>query len=95
MMIFEWDSRKASTNTKKHHVTFEEASSVFGDVFSVTIPDPDHSDDEVRMLILGQSNRGLLLVVSFCERNSHTRIVSARPATNHERKAYEANPKKG
>ena len=43
---FEWEPRKASTNLKKHGVSFEEAKSVFYDESAKFISDPDHSEDE-------------------------------------------------
>lgn len=86
---FEWDSRKANRNRQKHRVTFEEASTVFSDPLSVTIDDPVHSDDEERFIILGESSRRRLLVVSFTERDTRLRIISARVATRRERKDYE------
>lgn len=52
---FEWDLEKATAKQKKHGVSFEEASTVFGDPLSVTIMDPDHSEHEHRLLILGCS----------------------------------------
>ena len=45
-MIFEWDSAKAANNFAKHHVSFQEASTVFGDSLALTYMDPDHSIDE-------------------------------------------------
>jgi uncharacterized DUF497 family protein len=45
---FEWDPEKARENEAKHGVSFSEAATVFGDPFSVTVPDPDHSVGEVR-----------------------------------------------
>ena len=42
----EWDRSKALANLKKHGVTFEEASTAFGDPLSMTIPDPEHSVEE-------------------------------------------------
>ncbi len=46
-LIFEWNEEKASYNKKKHQVSFEEASTVFKDTLSLTIPDPLHSEDEI------------------------------------------------
>ena len=89
---FEWDHHKASGNLKKHHASFEEATSVFGDPFSLTISDPDHSDSEVHFLDLGVSYRGRLLVVSYVERGDSIRIISARRATRLEQKQYENQP---
>ncbi len=88
-LIFEWNEEKASYNKKKHKVSFEEASTVFKDTLSLTIPDPLHSEDENRMIIIGQSEKQLLLVVVHVERGSIIRLISARPATTHERKFYE------
>ncbi len=79
-LSFEWDSTKAAANRKKHGVTFAEASTVFADPLSLTIPDPDHSDDEDRLILLGSSEDHRLLVVVFTERKDHIRLISsARP----------------
>jgi len=86
---FEWDEKKARHNRNKHGVDFEEASTVFGDPLSSTIPDPAHSEEEDRYVILGESVRLRLLVVSFTERGDDIRIISARVATRRERKDYE------
>jgi uncharacterized DUF497 family protein len=89
-MKFEWDAQKAETNLGKHGVSFEEASTVFQDDFSLTGTDPDHSSArEARFVIYGLSSAGRLLVVSHTERVSRIRIISARQATRLERKMYE------
>jgi uncharacterized DUF497 family protein len=88
-LSFEWDDRKAKSNIKKHGVSFEEASTVFGDELSRTIHDPAHSDQEDRFVILGESHQGRLIVVAFTDREDRIRIISARLATRHERKNYE------
>ena len=88
-MHFEWDPKKASTNRRKHGVTFEEATSALRDVFSATAHDPDHSDDEERFVTFGISSQGRLLTVSHTERGNAIRIISARLATNAERQIYE------
>lgn len=90
-LVFEWDPRKAAANESKHGVTFEEARTIFADVLSRTIPDPDHSNAELRALQLGLSGSGRLLVVAFTERNHRIRIISARLATSRERHDYEEN----
>ena len=90
MLQFEWDPSKAESNRVKHGVSFTEASTVFGDPLSLTIFDPDHSDDEDRFLILGTSSAGQLLVVSHTCRNDTIRLISARPATRRERLHYES-----
>jgi uncharacterized DUF497 family protein len=88
-MDFEWDKIKARTNQKKHGVTFEEATEVFGDEYSSCVHDPDHSRDEDRYLLFGLSARRRYLVVSFTQRSNIIRIISARRMTPQERKAYE------
>jgi len=86
---FEWDRRKARGNRVKHGVTFEEAVTVFGDPFGVSIPDPLHSESEDRFLVLGRSHRDRLLVVVYMERAERVRIISARRATRREGMDYE------
>jgi len=87
--IFEWDSKKAETNARKHGVTFDEACTAFGDPLAVLMPDPDHSFGEERYVVLGMSDQQRLLVVSFAERPPRTRLISARRATRRERGIYE------
>ena len=86
---FEWDPEKADANFQKHGVSFDEASTVFGDALSLLMPDPDHSAQEERYLVLGMSAHRKLLVVAFAERPPNTRLISARRATRAERKRYE------
>jgi uncharacterized protein len=64
---FEWDPDKAAANVKKHGVEFAEAMTVFGDPLEVTIPDPEHSKGESRLLSLGMPD--------------HQRPRSNRPGT--------------
>ncbi len=87
------DKDKAEENLKKHEVSFEEATTVFVDPLSVTIPDPLHSEDENRFVITGLSHEQRQLVVVFTERGQNIRIISARLATSRERKKYEEGPK--
>ena len=89
-MEFEWDSDKASESERKHGVSFEEAATAFGDPLSLTIPDPDHSDDESRFILLGESFSGRLVVVVNTERGDKIRLISARLATRRERLSYES-----
>jgi uncharacterized DUF497 family protein len=86
---FEWDAAKAARNVEKHGVSFEEASTTFGDPLSLTTPDPLHSTDEERFVLLGESARRRILVVVHAEREGGIRIISARIATRRERGNYE------
>ena len=87
---FEWDRVKADSNSQKHDVTFDEASTAFGDTLSLTIRDPLHSIGEERYVLIGQTFRGRLVVVVHVERVDGTiRIISAREASRPERRVYE------
>jgi uncharacterized DUF497 family protein len=89
-LSFEWNARKASANQRKHGVSFEEAKSAFFDDNARVIPDPEHSNEEDRFILLGLSVRLRLLVVVHCylEGDGVVRIVSARKADKSERKQY-------
>jgi uncharacterized protein len=88
-LTFEWDSRKAQSSLAKHGIGFEEASTIFGDPLSLTIPDPEHSFREKRYVTMGLAFTGKLLVVVHTERGNNIRIISARPASRRERRFYE------
>ena len=89
-LIFEWDENKNTINKKKHQVSFEEAETVFYDDNALLIPDPEHSMDEERFVLLGFSYRARLLIVCHCYRQSENviRIISARRATAQETRQY-------
>ena len=89
-MQFEWDPNKDAENRKKHGLSFDEASTVFGDPLALTIEDPDHSLDEVRFLTIGISKSQALIVVAHTEREGVIRIISAREPSRQERKQYES-----
>ena len=88
-MEFEWDPRKARTNQTKHRVTFQEASTIFGDPLAIMFDDPDHSGNESRYITFGLSLYKRLLVVSHTARAGRTRIISARLMEGKERGIYE------
>jgi len=88
-MRFSWDPKKAVSNLHKHGVSFEEATTVFGDPLSDTFPDPDHSLEEYRFVIIGSSESGKILVVAHTDDGELVRLISAREGTREERKAYE------
>jgi len=88
-MEFKWDEKKAAANLADHGVSFDEAKTVFDDPLYVDFYDPDHSYDEHRYLIVGESRQGRLLIVSYTERRDAVRLISAREVTFSERKTYE------
>ena len=88
---FSWDDRKARRNVQSHGVRFEEAVTVFIDPLARVYDDPDHSDTEVRFLLVGHSLAGRMLLVVHAEKGDTIRIISARRTTPHERAEYEAD----
>ena len=90
MIRFEWDPVKAAANTAKHHVSFEEAKSVFYDEFAVQFYDDEYSTEENRFLLLGMSSGARVLLVCHCEREQGEviRMISARRATRRESTFY-------
>jgi len=89
-MKFEWDNNKAASNEQKHSVSFDEAQTVFDDLLAYIFDDESSSYGERRELMIGHSDKGQLLIVSFTERMQDViRIISARPVTTNERKDYE------
>ena len=95
-IVFEWDENKNTINKKKHKISFEEAKTVFFDEDALIIDDPDHSIEEERFIILGNSNIANLLVVCHCYRQSDLviRIISARKATKNESASYYGGKRK-
>lgn len=88
-MPYEWDPAKAAANVRKHHVTLEEATSVFLDRSALTFWDPDHSREEDREITIGRSARQRVLFVAHTGREQRVRIISARRATRKEQRQYE------
>ncbi len=84
---FEWDAEKAELNLAKHGIGFEEAAEAFTDprvgrlCGRAASRTPRH---------LAMSPRERILYVVTVERAWQTRIISARRATSHERRIYEA-----
>jgi uncharacterized DUF497 family protein len=89
-MRFAWDGSKAASNLKKHRVSFDETVTVFYDPLAASFDDPDHSHDEIRVVTVGYSARGRLLVVCHVERGGAVHLISVRHATPRERKRHES-----
>jgi uncharacterized DUF497 family protein len=89
-LAFNWDPNKAASNLRKHQVSFGEAQTVFLDERALVIPDPDHSAEEERFVILGMSRAARVLVVVHCFRQDGAviRIISARRAGTKEQQPF-------
>ena len=88
-LLFEWDASKARSNLKKHGISFEEATTIFGDRRAITIESSVVSGEK-RLVTIGRSATGrFVIVVVHTNRNDRIRMISARPASRAERKQYE------
>lgn len=91
---FEWDPKKARSNVRKHHISFERAATIFRDPNLLSIPDEEHSKSGERWITIGIDENGVALVTSHTFRKigmkvSTIRLISARKATKQEAKQYE------
>lgn len=84
---FEWDDAKAAANLRKHRVRFEHAAEACEDPFALIEIDDTEDYGEDRYILIGSAADGVLAVV-FAERSGRFRIISAREANDHERRAY-------
>jgi uncharacterized DUF497 family protein len=90
-IAFVWDSQKALANLQKHGVALEMACEIFFDPF-VRLLRTDVLGGEERDVVVGMNRGWQLLVVVYTLRADCIRMISARPATSPERKAYEDGP---
>jgi uncharacterized DUF497 family protein len=91
-MPFEWDEEKNEANKRKHQVSFEAATFVFGDPLALSLIDRRYDDE--RWVTLGRSGNRILYVAHLVyedEDEEIIRIISAREATAHERRRYLSN----
>ena len=87
---FEWDQWNAQKNEVKHGVSRLEAESAFFDEYYRLFEDLKHSSEEKRYILYGKSIENRVLMVGFTVRGHRVRIITARPASQRERKIYEA-----
>jgi len=88
-VTFEWDDQKDRLNLAKHGVDFTQAMAVFSDPARITITDERHLTEH-RENTTGLV-QGYLVTVTHTDRAGITRLISARPASRHERKSYHAH----
>ena len=85
---YEWNAAKAAANLRRHGVDFADAVSALNDPFCVTVTDPD-SNGEQRLVSIGMSLTGQVLVTVFTQRGETIRFISSQPATAIERRRYQ------
>jgi hypothetical protein len=74
-------------------VSFEEAVTVFADPDALEWEDLEHSQNELRLKLLGLSTSGRVLILVYSYRRLRNdqetfRIITARRASAKEREAY-------
>ena len=87
-ITFEWDSRKADTNFRKHGISFELACDAFFDPFVYYVSE-EMVNDELRESIIGMTANWRLIYVVYILRGDIVRVVSTRLVTKTERDEYE------
>ena len=87
-MRYEWDLHKAESNFDKHGVHFADAVAVFEDGNALWQEDKGEYD-EPRFVAVGLDHLATILIVIFTIRGENIRLISARKATNLEKKTYE------
>ena len=88
-MVFEWDDDKNKINLAKHGIDFATAARVFADEHRIELFDKEHSDHEERYITIGIVERiAYIVTVVFTEREEAIRLISARKATEQERRLY-------
>ena len=83
-----WDPNKAEINFKKHKIRFSDAEMVLYDPFAMTLEEHD-IDNEQRFVTIGTDAIGRIITVVYSYRSDTIRLISARKATQTERKQYE------
>ena len=92
-MQFEWDDEKEKINIIKHGIDFTTAARVFKDENRLELYDEAHSDFEDRYITIGLIDEiAYLVMVVYTEREEAIRLISARKATQKERRMYYAYP---
>lgn len=87
-MGFQWDTKKAEANFRKHGVDFADAVGIFEDIYALTLREETHQL-ESRFVSIGSDFLGRIVTVVFTFREDDYRIISARESTKRERKEYE------
>ena len=86
---FEWDAGNQTKNWLKHQVSASECEELFFNLPLLLANGKQHSQEENRFYVLGQSISGRRLFISFTIRNNKIRVISARDMRLKERQAYD------
>jgi uncharacterized protein len=85
---FDWDDGNQSKNWLRHQVLTTECEEVFFNLPLLLSNDIQHSQNEKRYYVLGQTNAGRQLFIAFTVRANKIRVISARDMSHKERQKY-------
>lgn len=85
MLHFEWDDNKNTLNKQKHKMSFEDASDVFND--DERLEYSSDKNGETRHFTIGKAFLAIISVI-YTTRDLVIRIISARRASQDERRIY-------
>ena len=88
-ILFEWNSRKATINLKKHGLSLETACEAFFDPFLFVVDEEEYVAGELRERVIGLTRDWRLIYVVYVMREDRIRLISAREVTAAERMLYE------
>ena len=88
---FEWDEGNSTKNWKKHRVSDGECEQIFFNRPLVAAPDDQHSEEEERIHVLGQTDAGRELSLVCTLRTKRIRVISARDMKKKEREVYRSH----
>jgi len=87
-MRITWDPEKAEINFIKHKIRFSDAELVLYDPFAMTLEE-QVIEGEQRFVTVGSDALGRIVVVVYSYRADTIRLISAKKATQSQRKQYE------
>lgn len=91
-VLWHWRDDKWQATYDKRKIEIDEAVSVFSDPYHITNIDERFEYDELRLITIGISNKGRLLVVAWFEiDDTNARIITAFKAGHDQAEIYYAN----
>jgi uncharacterized DUF497 family protein len=85
---FDWDEGNSLKNWEKHGITQEETEQIFYNEPYFDYDDDLHSSKEIRRIVVGRTDNGVGLFVSYTERRRLIRPISSRRMSQKERKWF-------
>jgi len=84
---FDWDEANVNHMWDRHRISIEEAEQAFDDP-RFLVDSRVRSEGEGRLRALGKAGAGRILYIVFTKRGARLRVVTARDASEDEKKRY-------